>query len=183
MAMNYQTKIKSLAMKLLLKSYKLRFLKKFREESGSLVILVFSLFLLLLVSSLAVINVSNNFLAKRQLIEIGEVAITRAAHQISLSRYYAGDILMDSSGVDGAAFRIPIDCPRAYNSFSDEIGTSSLRGSAISIADWNCVGDEVRGTLTVEIPQLLKLPFNIGSSEVSVSSIVGATSLIGGVRG
>ena len=54
-----------------------------RDETGSLVILVFSLFLLLLVAALSVINISDNFLAKRQLVEIGEVAITRAAHQIS----------------------------------------------------------------------------------------------------
>ena len=92
-----------------------RVLHKMKEESGSLVILVFTFFLLLLVTSLAVINISNNFLAKRQLIEIGEVAISRAAHQISLNRYYSGDILMDTSGADGAAFRITIDCASAYN--------------------------------------------------------------------
>ena len=105
-------------------------------------ILVFSLFLLLLIAALSVINISDNFLAKRQLVEIGEVAITRAAHQISLSRYYSGDILMYTSGVDGTLFRIPVDCPSAYNSFSDELLASSLRGSRISIREWNCVGDE-----------------------------------------
>lgn len=152
------------------------------DETGSLVILVFSLFFLLLVASFVVINVSNNFLAKRQLVEIGEVAITRAAHQISLGRYYSGNILMDTSGVDGAAFRIPIDCTSAYNSFHDEITSNSLRGSAISITSWSCVGDEVSGTIAIEVPELLKLPFNIGPASTTVSSTIGATSIIGGLR-
>ena len=156
---------------------------KLCDETGSLVILVFSLFLLLLIALFAVINVSNNFLAKRQLVEIGEVAVTRAAHQISFARYYSGDILMDTSGVDGTAFRIPIDCSSAYNSFRDEITSNSLRGSAISITAWNCAGDEVSGTIAVEISELLKLPFGIGPSSTSVTSTVGATSIIGGVRG
>ena len=154
-----------------------------RDETGSLVILVFSLFLLLLVAALSVINISDNFLAKRQLVEIGEVAITRAAHQISLSRYYSGDILMDSSGVDGSSFRIPVDCPSAYSSFRDEILASSLRGSAISIREWKCAGDEVTATIESQIAELLKLPFGIGSNSLAVTSTVGATSVIAGVRG
>ena len=80
-----------------------------RDETGSLSILVFALFFVLLVSSLGVVDISDNFLAKRQLIEIGEVAITQAAHQLSLSRYYSGNVLMDSSGADGTQFRIPLD--------------------------------------------------------------------------
>jgi hypothetical protein len=154
-----------------------------RDETGSLVILVFSLFLLLLVAALSVINISDNFLAKRQLVEIGEVAITRAAHQISLSRYYSGDILMDTSGVDGTSFRIPVDCPSAFNSFSDELLASSLRGSRILIREWNCVGDEVTAIIESQIPELLKLPFGIGANSTTVTSTVGATSIIAGLRG
>jgi hypothetical protein len=154
-----------------------------KGDSGSLVILVLSLFFLLLMSSLAVVDISDNFLAKRQLIEIGEVAITRAAHQISLSRYYAGNILMDTSGGDGAQFRIPIDCQKAYGSFFDEIATSSLRANPITITSWSCSGDEVTGTLTTEIPILLRLPMGMGSASTVISSTVGATSIIGGARG
>ena len=154
-----------------------------KGDSGSLVILVLSLFFLLLVSSLAVVDISDNFLAKRQLVEIGEVAITRAAHQISLSRYYSGNILMDTSGGDGAQFRIPIDCQKAYGSFFDEIATSSLRANPITITSWSCSGDEVTGTLTAEIPILLRLPLGIGSSSTVITSTVGATSIIGGARG
>jgi hypothetical protein len=160
-----------------------KFKGNLRDESGSLVILVFALFLLLLTASLALVDISDNFLAKRQLIEIGEVAITRAAHQISLSRYYSGNILMDTSGSDVTQFRIPIDCPAARSGFVDEISAASLRGSPISITGWSCVGDEVTGTISAQIPILLKLPLGIASNSTKISSTVGATSIIGGVRG
>ena len=153
------------------------------DDAGSLVILVLALFFLLLVGSLAVVDISDNFLAKRQLVEIGEVAITRAAHQISLSRYYSGNILMDTSGGDGAQFRIPLDCQSAYHSFSDEISASSLRANPITITSWSCSDDEVIGTVTAEIPILLKLPLGIGSRTTVITSTVGATSIIGGARG
>ena len=160
-----------------------RFLHALREETGSLVILIFSLFLLLLVTSLGIVDISDNFLAKRQLVEIGEVAISRAAHQISLSRYYSGNILMDTSGGDGAEFRVPLDCAQAYNSFESEISAASLRSMPIAITGWSCTNDEVTGTIESRIPILLKLPLGIGSDTTLITSTVAATSIIGGSRG
>ena len=153
-----------------------------RDETGSLSILVFALFFVLLVSSLGVVDISDNFLAKRQLIEIGEVAITQAAHQLSLSRYYSGNVLMDSSGADGTQFRIPLDCAKASSTFEQEIAVSQLRGEAISIQGWNCSNDEVSGTLSAQIPVLLKLPLGIGGETTTITATIGATSIIGGVR-
>ena len=153
-----------------------------RDETGSLSILVFALFFVLLVSSLGVVDISDNFLAKRQLIEIGEVAITQAAHQLSLSRYYSGNVLMDSSGADGTQFRIPLDCAKATSTFEEEIAVSQLRGEAISIQGWNCSNDEVSGTLSAQIPVLLKLPLGIGGESTTITATIGATSIIGGVR-
>ena len=153
-----------------------------RDETGSLSILVFALFFLLLVSALGVVDISDNFLAKRQLIEIGEVAISQAAHQISLSRYYSGNVLMDTSGADGTQFRIPLDCTKAYAIFEQEISVSKLRGEQISIEEWNCANDEVGATISAQIPILLKLPLGIGSDATTVSSTLAATSIIGGVR-
>ncbi|MEI6294949.1 MAG: hypothetical protein WCO95_02695 [Actinomycetes bacterium] len=154
-----------------------------RDERGSLVILVFALFLLLLTASLAVVDISDTFLAKRQLIEIGEAAITRAAHQISLSRYYSGNILMDNSGADGAQFRVPVDCNSARSAFQSEIASTMLRGRAISITTWSCIDDQVTGTIAAEIPILLKLPLGIGQNFTTISAAIGATSIIGGIRG
>ena len=157
--------------------------RNFRDDSGSLVILVLGLFLLLLTASLALVDISDNFLAKRQLVEIGEVAITRAAHQLSLSRYYSGNILMDTSGSDVTQFRIPIDCSAALAGFQSEIASSSLRGNPIALTSWSCLGDEVSGTIVAQIPVLLNLPLGIGSNSTTVTSTLGAASIIGGVRG
>ncbi len=160
-----------------------KFKQNLGDETGSLAILVFALFLLLLTASLAIVDISDNFLAKRQLVEIGEVAITRAAHQLSLSRYYSGNILMDTSGSDVTQFRIPIECPAAQSGFQDEIASSSLRGKPIAITGWSCIGDEVTGTITAQIPILLQLPLGIGRNFTTITATVGATSIIGGVRG
>lgn len=152
------------------------------SDRGSLIILVITLALVLLVSSLALINISNNFLAKRELVEIGEVAVSRAAHQLSLARYYSGNILMDNSAADGAQFRIPLDCSKAIASFTEEISNTTLRTSPLSIVDWSCANDEVVATIRAEIPVLLQLPFGIGSSTTIVTATIGATSIIGGLR-
>ncbi len=153
------------------------------KDQGSLIILVITLAMVLLVSSLGLINISNNFLAKRELVEIGEVAVSRAAHEISLSRYYSGNILMDNSVADGAQFRIPLDCGKALATFTDEVATSNLRAYPISIASWSCTNDEVTVSIEAEIPVLLQLPFGIGPSTTVVSATIGATSIIGGLRG
>ena len=153
------------------------------KERGSLIILVITLALILLTSSLALINISSNFIAKRELVEIGEVAVSRAAHQISLARYYSGNILMDNSLADGAQFRIPLDCAKALSIFTEEISTSTLRSHPISISRWSCVNDEVAVTIEAEIPVLLQLPLGIGSSTTSVAATIAATSIIGGLRG
>ena len=153
------------------------------SDEGSLIILVITLAMVLLVSSLALINISNNFLAKRELVEIGEVAISKAAHQISLSRYYSGNILMDNSAADGAQFRIPLDCDKAYATFGDEIASTKLRAQSILITNWRCVNDEVTVGLEAEIPVLLQLSFGIGSATTVVKATIAATSIIGGLRG
>jgi hypothetical protein len=151
-------------------------------ERGSLIILVLALFTVLLVSSLTLIDVSDNFLAKRQLVEVGEVAITSAAHQLSLTRYYGGNILMDSAGADGAQFRIPLDCNKAQESFTQEISAATLRSYPISIDSWSCSADEVTATISSEIPILINLPFGIGASSTQIQATIAATSIIGGYR-
>jgi len=153
------------------------------DDRGSLIILVLCLFTILLTASLALIDISDNFLAKRQLVEIGEVAITRAAHQISLTRYYSGNILMDNSGADGSQFRIPIDCGKAFISFSDEISASNLRGRPVLIESWNCSNDQVTATLSVELTPLIKIPLITEAGNTDISVTVAATSIIGGIRG
>lgn len=152
------------------------------HDEGSLIILVLTLFSMLLITCSVLINVADDFLAKRQLIEIGEVAISQAAHQLSLDRYYSGQITMDTGAVDGAQFRVPIDCTKAQQVFNEQISLSHLRGNPIEISDWSCSNDEVTAHLAAMKQRLIYLPFNIGSEGVEISTSVGAISAIGGIR-
>ncbi len=156
--------------------------KIFSDDQGSLSILIFSLFLMLLLSAFVVVDSSDAYLAKRELVGVGEVAITRAAHQISLSRYYSGNVLMDTSIADGPQFRIPIDCNRALASFTNEISASNLRGMPIHIDSWSCVNDEVQSSISAVIPAAIRFPLGIGNSENQIASSVGAVSIIAGSR-
>ena len=159
-----------------------KFRHTIREEIGSLSILIISLFFLLLMSALIAADTSDAFLAKRELVGVGEVAITSAAHQISLSRYYSGNIMMDTSGVDGPLFRVPIDCVAALTSFTSEISGSNLRGAPVAIDSWSCAGDGVKATISSLVPALIKFPLGVGSGNNLISSTIGATSIIGGYR-
>lgn len=152
------------------------------NQCGSLSILIFALFLLLLLSAFVTADASDAFLAKRELVGIGEMAITRAAHQISMERYYSGNIMMDTSGADGPLFRVPIDCNAAFSAFNVEIDGSNLRGSAIVLDSWACTSDGVKATISSMVPALIRFPLGIGENINHLSSTIGATSIIGGSR-
>ena len=80
------------------------------DESGSLTLVIASLFLLTLLLSFAIIDISGAYLAKRELINLGEAAITRAAHNVDDSRYYAGERTQVGTGAKGPIYLLPIDC-------------------------------------------------------------------------
>jgi len=153
-----------------------------QDERGSLSILIITLFLFLLIFSFTIVDISDAYLAKRQLTEIGDVAITKAAHAISLSRYYSGDRTLDGNNPDGSTYRVPIDCVTAETYFQSEISVSSLRSSAISMVSWSCASDQVEATIMATIPPLIELPLGIGYATNEIHSTIGATSIIGGSR-
>ena len=152
------------------------------DDGGSLSILIITLFLLLLVFSFATVNVSDAFLAKRQLVNIGEVAITDAAHTLSLTRYYSGDRTADDALGDGSVFRVPIDCNSAALNFETAMNSMHLRGQSIALNAWNCVNDEVTATISAQIAPAVLLPLGMNSSTEMISASISATSIIGGSR-
>ena len=138
------------------------------DESGSLSLLIISLFFITLVLSFAIIDISGALVAKRQLINIGEAAISRAAHNIDLPRYYAGE--WKSSGVStsgmspqGENYLVPIDCLVASRSLESEIASSMLHGSEVHIESFTCDGDVIHATISSEIAPTLALPILQGS--------------------
>jgi hypothetical protein len=154
----------------------------FQAEEGSLSILIISLFLLTLIFSLMTVNVSDAFLAKRALVNIGEVAISDAAHSLSLSRYYSGDRTADDASGDGSLYRVPIDCNQAALNFQTSLQHMNLRGYAISMMAWSCAADEVSATIAATIPTAVILPLGLNSATEVISASISATSIIAGSR-
>ena len=135
-----------------------------REEEGSISILVLSLFLLVLTLSMAILDVSANFLAKQELTHIGEVAISTASHSIDLDRYYRADRIFVKNGAKGPIYRVPIDCSTALTKFEREISTQSLRGRSIYLASWNCYRDSLSAQLESYVPLVVPIPFASSNS-------------------
>ena len=144
-----------------------------KSDRGSLSLLTITLFFILVLSSFVILNTSSAFLAKRELIQAGEIAITRASQNLDLNRYY----LEDSN-----SSRVPVDCGAAYESFNNEIHENSVRGKAIELVQWSCAGDSPSVTIQSEIPQLLKMPFlsfsNSNTSTITITATIGATSTV-----
>jgi len=158
--------------------------KKFiRDESGSLTLFITSLFLLTLLLSFAIIDISGALVAKRQLVNIGEAAISRAAHNIDLARYYSGEFTISGYGTSGVGtsgvgtsgvgtsgvgtsgekYLVPIDCQAASNTLESEIAISQLHRSPVHVLSFTCEGDLIRATITSRIAPLLALPILQGS--------------------
>ena len=64
-----------------------------QNDRGSLSILSTSLFLLLVLSSFVVMNASSAFLAKRELVQIGELAASNAAHILDKNARTSGVLI------------------------------------------------------------------------------------------
>jgi hypothetical protein len=154
-----------------------------RDETGSLSLFIISLFLLTMVLSFAIIDLSGAYLAQRQLINIGESAISRAAHSVDLDRYYSGDRVQSGSSVGTPTFLLPIDCSAAAQTLEAELTTAQLHGAPISIAEFRCEGDVLHTTLTSQIQPTLSLPLlpaSVMSHLLTINATVSASNVIGG---
>jgi Flp pilus assembly protein TadG len=151
-----------------------------KDERGSLSILTFSLFLLLVFISFMILNTSSAYLAKRELIQIGEVALTRAAHHLDTESYYGQGYSIVDAYAQGSRSptksNLPIDCAAAYQSFTNELARSNLRSNAIGFNQWRCDGKEASASITSQVPQLLSIPFL--NSVVAVNGLIPITTTI-----
>jgi hypothetical protein len=153
-----------------------------RSEDGSLTIFILSLFFITMLLSFAIIDISGVFLAKRELVNIGEVAISRAAHHIDLDRYYSGDRTQVVSSANGPIYLVPIDCQAAASSMQSELSSTTLRGHEISIAQFSCTGDILRATLSSQVEPTLHLPFlglNTANTLFGIRATLSASNPIG----
>lgn len=147
-----------------------------RKESGSISVLISGLFLLVLTISIGIIDVTDSFLAKRELMQIGEDAILVASHSLDETRYYSG-----SSNSSGALNqRVPINCASAALKFSAEISAKNLRRNLIGVSGWSCSNDQITASISSSIQALVNFPIlsRINGGKIGVNATIGATSEI-----
>jgi hypothetical protein len=154
-----------------------------QEERGSLSILSTSLFFLLVLSSFVIMNASSAYLAKRELIQIGEVGITRAVQHLDSNSYY-GNLAGGSSssgnstGNSVSNTAIPIDCPAAAQSFRNEMAQSNLRQSPIVLNQWSCDGFNASATISSQVRHLLVMPILGSQAPMVVTTEVAARNAL-----
>lgn len=129
------------------------------DESGSISLLLIFLFLIVSISSLVVVDISDAYLAKRQLAQIGETAAQIGTHQIDLNRYYTQG-LVDS----GLGYKtVPVDCNSAILFAQRYLYSNTLRGNPIYMTGWNCDNEKVTLRIQSEIRPLIGLPIVVGT--------------------
>ena len=123
------------------------------KSPGSLIPLSLSFFLISMCLLFVSINISSAYSAKKELTNIGEAAINKAAHAISISAYYAQLNQFSSRK------KVPLDCFAARNTFSNLIRQNSFYGKSIRIENFNCNIFDLEATISVNARFPLDIPF------------------------
>jgi len=164
---------------------------RLQSEDGSISVLVFGLFAVVLLSGVVLTDISAVIVAQRSLVQATESAAQSAAHALDLDTYYQGKHSALSFLVSDASPVIPIDCKAASNRASETLAdianTSNLNyGSSkqlvrrelsnVHISEFQCNGKEVLITASAKawLPISLSL-FSFESVELSASA--GTTSV------
>ena len=162
-----------LTQKMALSNSNVKLRMRLKEDTGSISVLIMGLFIILLTSSISILDISDSYIAKRELTNLGESAITLAAQSLDQASYY-------QNGIAGAGELVPIDCNLASTKFADEIEQSKLRGNVISVDSFQCdKGQVIADISSINSPPIRFPLINqiIGSNEV-IKASVGAGSIV-----
>ena len=146
----------------------------FGKSRGSLIPLSFGFFLIAICLAFISINLSTAYALKKELSNIGEAAINKAAQSINLLAYY-GEINRYQSNK-----RVPLDCQAASNSFSNLIQSLDLSGKKITIERFNCDLYEISAQISVAGRMPIQIPFfNLDNLDnLTIRTTIGASSKI-----
>ena len=159
--------------------------QKFQSEEGSISVLVFGLFAVVLLSSVVLTDISSIIVAHRSLVQATESAAQSAAHALDLDTYYQGKHSALSFLISDASPIIPIDCEAAGNRASETLA-DILRNSSqkllrpeldkIQITNFQCNGTEVLVTTSAKAWLPISLSF-FSFESVDLSASAGTTSV------
>lgn len=119
------------------------------NEDGSISILVFGLFAVVLLSGVVLTDISAVIVAQRSLVQATESAAQSAAHALDLDVYYQGKHSALSFLVSDASPVIPIDCQAARDRASEtlaDIASTANRSSGGSGDQLGGSGDQLGGS-------------------------------------
>ena len=173
--------------------------RRLKGEDGSISVLVFGLFAVVLLSGVVLTDISAVIVAQRSLVQATESAAQSAAHALDLDTYYQGKHSALSFLVSDASPVIPIDCKAASSRASETLadiantanqnygGTSYQFGgsnrqlvrrelSNVHISEFQCNGTEV--LITASAKAWLPISLSLFSFEsVDLSASAGTTSV------
>ena len=172
---------------------------RLQNQDGSISVLVFGLFAVVLLSGVVLTDISAVIVAQRSLAQATESAAQSAAHAVDLDTYYQGKHSALSFLVSDASPVIPIDCKAASSRASETLadiantvnrnygGTSFQFGapnrqlvrreiSDVHISEFHCNGTEV--LITASAKAWLPISLSLFSFEsVDLSASAGTTSV------
>ena len=164
---------------------------RLKNEDGSISVLVFGLFSVVLLSGVVLTNISAVIVAQRSLVQATESAAQSAAHALDLDTYYQGKHSALSFLVSDTSPAIPIDCKAASSRASEtlaDIANTSNRNygtnkellrrelSDVHISEFQCNGTEV--LITASAKAWLPISLSLFSFEsVDLSASAGTTSV------
>lgn len=154
----------------------------FSSERGSISILTFGLFGVVLVTALTLTNISAIYIAKRTLTLATEAAVQQGVKNLDMKSYYSGEYNLSRAAI--TIFRlgesdpgIPIDCvsgsrdaEMVLEGWSDrDIDSHSKNLTSIEISEISCDGFQmaVSTSAVIEIP--IPIPF-INLDEITIQS-------------
>lgn len=145
----------------------------FARSRGSLIPLSLGFYLIAMSLLFISINISSAYSVKKELTNLGEAAINKAAHSINIPAYYAQ--LNQFSGKK----RVPLDCIEAGKTFNDLIGKSSIYGKSISIERFDCNLFDLSATISISARFPLDIPFfNLEQFKTfDIRTVIGASSV------
>ena len=150
--------------------------KYLKSENGSISFLLVFLFVVVTITSLVVMNISDAYLAKRQLVKVGETAAEIGARQIDLNRYYSQGLIESGLGYK----KVPIDCNSAILYAQRYLFSNTLRGNQIFMTGWSCGDEKLKIRIRTQITPLVSLPIVSATygNRFSINAEVIATSVV-----
>ena len=141
-------------------------------SAGSLIPLSFGFFIISLTLLFLSVNINAAYATKKDLINLGEGAIQRAAHEMDVIAYYLE--------LNRFTFnkRVPINCPSARSKFIELISNAQVSGKAINVEEFTCSLFEISAKISVSGVMPLGIPLlgSVNDEQITIPASVGANS-------